>query len=299
MKEWLTAGDIAKKQLPGLPKDAKGVRRFMDKEKIENNPRLCRERKGKGGGREFHYTAMPPEAVMEYDALENEFASEEAIGRTKAIFTAEKHHVRTFIEMSRYRSPGIKSDEIHALYDKAFGKPGSEIKVPRKAEFTKYFNDIIARSHSVEHKAYWWIANDLSQYNKPYLAHLVVSSAIARYELLADIGQIELDDEERTMRSIRELKTKAARQWEGVPSNLREVFESERPQGEAVDDFSEYLYERLTTRKLKEELNREREKSHKIAQMIKKNTKSIGAKSAADLRRRLQAIVDVVENTRW
>lgn len=60
MKEWLTAAEIAEMDLPGFPATESAVIRWAKKNEIDNRyPDKVRERAGRGGGVERHYTVLP------------------------------------------------------------------------------------------------------------------------------------------------------------------------------------------------------------------------------------------------
>lgn len=68
MKTWWTAQDLALQTLPGLPttkrkvNDVAAQQGWADRVNAAGQ-RLARERKGKGGGLEYHYTVLPVQAV--------------------------------------------------------------------------------------------------------------------------------------------------------------------------------------------------------------------------------------------
>lgn len=69
-REWFTPAEIAELRLPGLPGDKSSVNRRARQEgwalqvAIGNVP-LARERQGRGGGMEFHFTVLPPASQVE------------------------------------------------------------------------------------------------------------------------------------------------------------------------------------------------------------------------------------------
>lgn len=54
MKEWFSASEIAAKRLPCVPMSERGVQLLADRENWKNRPR-----EGRGGGFEYHYSAIP------------------------------------------------------------------------------------------------------------------------------------------------------------------------------------------------------------------------------------------------
>ncbi len=164
MNEWLTAGKIAKLELPDMPHDPKAVRRFMEKQKANDYPHLCRPREGKGGGYSYHYSMLSPEAIVAYDARENGL---EISGQSKVIFSAKRQRERAFINAMHYRFPDFDSGDLWKLYDKSFGRPNSKVEMPREAEFKKYCNVLFAGETTFEQNLYSLIANDISKYTKP------------------------------------------------------------------------------------------------------------------------------------
>lgn len=69
-REWFTAAEIADLRLPGLPGDKSSVNRRARQEgwalqvAVGNSP-LARERQGRGGGMEFHFTVLPASAQVD------------------------------------------------------------------------------------------------------------------------------------------------------------------------------------------------------------------------------------------
>lgn len=69
-KEWFTAAELAALRLPGLPADKSGVNRRARQESwslrtgLGNMP-LARERQGRGGGMEFHFSVLSPAARVD------------------------------------------------------------------------------------------------------------------------------------------------------------------------------------------------------------------------------------------
>lgn len=66
MKEYLTAPEIAEENLPDLPASSYRVREYAKREGWDDQPFYFRERLGRGGGREYHYTLMPTLAKLAY-----------------------------------------------------------------------------------------------------------------------------------------------------------------------------------------------------------------------------------------
>lgn len=66
MKDWLNAREIASEKLPYMPATIKGVITFAEREGWNAHPTYCRDRKGRGGGLEYHYHLLPTLAQMDY-----------------------------------------------------------------------------------------------------------------------------------------------------------------------------------------------------------------------------------------
>ncbi len=60
-KVWFSAAEIADEALPGVPASKRGVSRMADVSKWHRG-KLARERSGRGGGLEYHYTLLPAAA---------------------------------------------------------------------------------------------------------------------------------------------------------------------------------------------------------------------------------------------
>jgi putative transposase len=59
MKEWWTANELSDLKLPGLPQTERGVQTRADAENWKSRPR-----EGRGGGKEYHYSALPTAAQI-------------------------------------------------------------------------------------------------------------------------------------------------------------------------------------------------------------------------------------------
>ncbi|CAK0740406.1 transposase [Azospirillaceae bacterium] len=68
MKEWWTPREAAAAGLPGLPGTKAGVQALADRQAWDADPTRCRDRMGRGGGREYHYTLFPEPARLELAA---------------------------------------------------------------------------------------------------------------------------------------------------------------------------------------------------------------------------------------
>ena len=69
MQEWFAPAEIAKRALPGLPKKPRGVQKLATREgwdaaACDRGAPLSRPRRGRGGGREYHYTLFPRAAQV-------------------------------------------------------------------------------------------------------------------------------------------------------------------------------------------------------------------------------------------
>jgi putative transposase len=66
MKEWLTAREIAVERLPDLPDTERGIQLYADRERWNTHPAYARRRQGRGGGFEYHYSALPTLSQVTY-----------------------------------------------------------------------------------------------------------------------------------------------------------------------------------------------------------------------------------------
>src|SRR5579872_5320849 len=94
-KEWFSAAELAAMALPGLPTTRRGMQFFVENSgwlASEKHNDQWRERKGRGGGVEFHYSALLEAArlklVMQHQAAVDD--SERATA--KATLTREEIH---------------------------------------------------------------------------------------------------------------------------------------------------------------------------------------------------------------
>jgi transposase InsO family protein len=67
MKEWLTAAEISAEALPDLPGTERGVQAYALREGWNGCLAYCRDRKGRGGGFEYHVSLFPALARLEYE----------------------------------------------------------------------------------------------------------------------------------------------------------------------------------------------------------------------------------------
>jgi putative transposase len=61
MNDWLSAAEIASLELASLPATARGINRLVTRGKWRT-----RQRRGRGGGVEYHYLSLPPVALADY-----------------------------------------------------------------------------------------------------------------------------------------------------------------------------------------------------------------------------------------
>lgn len=68
MKLWLSAAKIAALHLPSLPRTRENIVRFAERNGWNSQTEHVRPRAGRGGGVEYHFHILPPEARAEYVA---------------------------------------------------------------------------------------------------------------------------------------------------------------------------------------------------------------------------------------
>lgn len=64
---WFSIGDLARMELPGMPKTHRGLQLMGMRENwfvAHAEGVSWRPRKGRGGGKEVHYSRLPPVALM-------------------------------------------------------------------------------------------------------------------------------------------------------------------------------------------------------------------------------------------
>tara|TARA_R110002124_G_scaffold284368_1_gene461537 strand:- start:47082 stop:49253 length:2172 start_codon:yes stop_codon:yes gene_type:complete len=66
MKEWMTAREIAEAGFPDLPTTKRGIAMLAASEKWDEHPAYSRQRKGKGGGVEYHFRLLPTLAQVHF-----------------------------------------------------------------------------------------------------------------------------------------------------------------------------------------------------------------------------------------
>jgi len=66
VKDWLTARELAAEALPDLPASEYGMKLYAAREGWNDCIPWCRERKGRGGGLEYHVNLLPTLAKLEY-----------------------------------------------------------------------------------------------------------------------------------------------------------------------------------------------------------------------------------------
>ncbi|MBB4302318.1 transposase InsO family protein [Rhodobium orientis] len=66
-KDWLSAKEIADLKLSSLAKTVSGIIRYASREGWNDDPARCRDRKGRGGGLEYHVSLLPTLARLDYE----------------------------------------------------------------------------------------------------------------------------------------------------------------------------------------------------------------------------------------
>jgi len=84
-KEWFSASEIAALGLPGLPATKARVIDFAERSAWSTQADLCRDRKGRGGGTEYHYSLLPcdAQANLAMQLVKIEEASERATAKAQ------------------------------------------------------------------------------------------------------------------------------------------------------------------------------------------------------------------------
>ena len=68
MSQWFTAEDLAVLALDGIPVSKRGVQKLAEREGWADHEGLCRKRRGRGGGLEYHLDCLPMRAQLDYAA---------------------------------------------------------------------------------------------------------------------------------------------------------------------------------------------------------------------------------------
>lgn len=66
MRDWLTAKELATEALPELPASERGIQLYAERAGWNECIPWCRERKGRGGGLEYHINLLPTLARLDY-----------------------------------------------------------------------------------------------------------------------------------------------------------------------------------------------------------------------------------------
>lgn len=68
-KSWFSAAELAELALPGMPRTTRGVQLQAERDGwlVPNGEGVSwRQRKGRGGGKEFHFSRLPPLALRAF-----------------------------------------------------------------------------------------------------------------------------------------------------------------------------------------------------------------------------------------
>ncbi|HDZ74966.1 MAG TPA: hypothetical protein ENH55_19805 [Aurantimonas coralicida] len=90
-KEWMTAAEIAATHFHGLPKSKRGINKYAESHGWADGESV-RDRKGTGGGREFHISVIPPEAIAA--AMDREEERRKALKADEVYRDAHREHER-------------------------------------------------------------------------------------------------------------------------------------------------------------------------------------------------------------
>lgn len=90
IKEWFTAREIAALTLAGLPGTKQGVQLYGEQHRWAMHADLCRERRGRGGGIEYHYSLLPLSAQADLAIQLSRIEQATERERAKAKLTREE-----------------------------------------------------------------------------------------------------------------------------------------------------------------------------------------------------------------
>lgn len=132
-KRWLTAPEIAAVSLPGAPACPDAASHFVRQLREDGSPHLWRARQDGAAGIEVHYSALPLDAVVAYEArnrtaLAAAQPSDKRLARlgTGVLATAEGGRLRAFIVQRLVAEP---RSPVVAIRDRCCERFGTEVVI--------------------------------------------------------------------------------------------------------------------------------------------------------------------------
>ncbi|TRA93674.1 MULTISPECIES: hypothetical protein [Rhizobium/Agrobacterium group] len=158
---WKTAQQFAALNLRGLPRSKRGMTLFLRREGVNAIERLMRKRQATGGGFEYHYMALPPEAIVDYEtrfslvppALDAvALRGGKLRGGVSVIETAEGGKLFAFIRRTHLIQPDAKAAAIRRLCIDEFGekiialavesRAVAQVEMPPLSAFQRILTDV-------------------------------------------------------------------------------------------------------------------------------------------------------------
>ncbi|PZP43075.1 MAG: hypothetical protein DI595_21585 [Agrobacterium fabrum] len=140
-KLWMVAREIAELSLKGIPHTESATIRYMKRNGIQETA-LWRKRDGVGGGQEYHYMALSPEAIVDYEtrfslvppALDAvALRGGKLRGGASVIETAEGGRLFAFIRRTHLIQPDATAAAIRRLCIDEFGETVIALAVETRA----------------------------------------------------------------------------------------------------------------------------------------------------------------------
>ncbi|OJH51166.1 hypothetical protein ATN81_03085 [Agrobacterium pusense] len=160
---WKTAQQFADLNLRGLPRSKRGMIVYLRREGGTSIERLMRKRQAVGGGFEYHYMALPPEAIVDYEtrfSLVPPALDAVALrggkfrGGTSVIETAEGGKLFAFIRRTHLIQPDASAAAIRRLCVDEFGESViglaietgaiAQVEMPPLSAFQRILSDVRA-----------------------------------------------------------------------------------------------------------------------------------------------------------
>lgn len=140
MKEYYTAPELADlardNHWQGCPNSRRGWFNFIERENWAGTP-LSRERQGKGGGIEYHYSLLPDRLMISLSAIAMRDAQSVKLAASKEVVKEERRALKTSSLSARQRAVMEARAAVLIAIDNVRIKDGSS----RKQAITSFLND--------------------------------------------------------------------------------------------------------------------------------------------------------------
>lgn len=160
---WMNARELADLKLRGVPHTKSAMIRYLKRVGVTSIERLARPHTGFGGGLDYHYMALPPEAIVDYEtrfSLVEPALDAVALrggklrGGASVIETAESGKLFAFIRRTHLIQPDATAAAIRRLCIDEFGekiialavetRAIAQVEMPPLSAFQRILTDVRA-----------------------------------------------------------------------------------------------------------------------------------------------------------